>query len=668
LQLFLGLRVYWIKKAHKQIVLSNRFNESGFNIFSRPRSAGFSKTKEAEMKKIAWRMRVAALFSVMLCIFLMGCNSSNESGETSSDSGELAISLTDAVGDFGAYTVDVLNLTLTKANGAQVSTLPQSARIDFAQYTEMTEFLTAATVPAGAYVAATMTLDYTNADIWVEDENGDNLQVETILDQDGNPVGILTVTVQLEDRNRLVIAPGIPAHLLLDFDLKATNQVTFDQGAPVLTVDPFLVADVNRMPNRWHRIRGLLDAVDTSQSSFSLHLRPFFCSLSGHGHLYGRRMVLTDEQTLFEINGTSYEGSDGLQAMAALDPLTAVVALGELKFDPLRFEASQVYAGSSVPGGESDVVKGNVIARQGDTLTVKGATLIRNDSAIVFNDQVTVLLGDDTVVKRQFSVDPFDKDDISVGQRVVIFGTLTDDDPLSLEMDATGGTAHMRLTTLRGTAVALDEQDATGQLTMNVRSINHRRIGIFDFSGTGTDSANDADPESYQIDTGTLDLSSLQIDGSVKVRGFVEPFGQAPPDFAAQTVVTVDEVRALMKVDWCPSTGEAFSTLSSEQLVLNLDGVGRFHHLVRGWIVTDLTELLQAPSIIPEADGRGVFVIRLQCTAQVFLEFESFVEALAQWIDDGLLVNKFEAVGEFDDAAAALTVGVVEIKLRPGQS
>jgi hypothetical protein len=241
-------------------------------------------TKEREMKTIAWRMRIAALFSILLCTFFIGCNSGNESGATSDDSGELAISLTDAVGDFGTYTVDVLNLTLTKANGAQVSTLPLSARIDFAQYTEMTEFLTAATVPAGAYVAATMTLDYTNADIWVEDENGDNLQVETILDQEGNPASTLTVTVQLEDRNRLVIAPGIPAHLLLDFDLKATNQVTLDQGTPVLTVDPFLVADVNRMPNRWHRIRGLLDAVDTSQGSFSLFLRPFFCSLSGHDH------------------------------------------------------------------------------------------------------------------------------------------------------------------------------------------------------------------------------------------------------------------------------------------------------------------------------------------------------------------------------------------------
>ena len=611
------------------------------------------------------------LFATMLCILVgaVGCGGGSDSSTTSSDDdGELTISLTDAVGDFGSYTVDVLELTLTKANGAQVSTLPVSARIDFAQYTEMTEFLTAGTVPTGVYVAATMILDYTDAAIWVEDENGDNVQVQTILDQDGNPVTTLTVSVRLEGRNRLVIAPGIPAHLLLDFDLKATNQVIFDQGEPELTVDPFLVADVNRMPFKWHRIRGLLDTVDVLQSSFSLFLRPFFCPLSGNSHPYGSRSVVTTDQTRFEIDGEQFEGQDGLSAMAVLDPLTAVVAVGDLKFDPLRFEASEVYAGSSVPGGDSDVVKGNVISREGDTLTVKGATLIRSDSSVVFNDQVTVQVGADTVVTRQLSADPFDKDDISVGQRILIFGTLTDDDPLSLAMDATAGTARMLLTTVRGTAANIDAADPLAQLTLDLQSIDHRNVEIFDFAGTGTDAADDADPENYQIFTGTLGLSALQIDDPVKVRGFVEPFGQAPSDFSAWTIVTTADVRAVMKVDWQPPTNGAFSTVSADGLILNLEGAGHFHHVVRGWVVSDLTALSQAPAVVPQSDGRGTFVIRNQGTTQVFLEFEPFAEALADSIDDGLPVSKLNAVGEFDDATAALTVGVVELFLNPSQN
>ena len=51
---------------------------------------------------------------------------------------------------------------------------------------------------------------------------------------------------------------------------------------------------------------------------------------------------------------------------------TATVVLGDLKFNPRRFVAREVYAGSSVAGGEQDVVTGNVIRRDGNTLTIKG--------------------------------------------------------------------------------------------------------------------------------------------------------------------------------------------------------------------------------------------------------------------------------------------------------
>jgi hypothetical protein len=255
-----------------------------------------------------------------------------------------------------------------------------------------------------------------------------------------------------------------------------------------------------------------------------------------------------------------------------------------------------------------------------------------------------------------------------VGQRVAIFGTLTDADPLSLELDATEGAVRMLLTTLRGTVVALEGQDATAPLTMDLQSIDCHPIENFDFSGTGSESAADADPESYRIDTGTLDLSSLNVDGPVKVLGFVEPFGQAPPDFTAHSVVTVDTVPAMMKVDWHPPSGEAFSTLSEERLVLNLEQTGHFHHLTRGWTVTDLAELSQAPAVVPGADGDGTFVIGLHGTVQVFLEFDSFVEALTQWIDEGQQVHTFKAVGEFDDAAVALTAESVEVKLSLGRN
>jgi hypothetical protein len=617
------------------------------------------------MNKTKWLHCLLAM-GLAIAVTLVGCGggSSETATDTQDGGGEVVVSLTDAPGDFACYTVDVLSLTLTRANGAQVSTLPQQARIDFSQYTDMTEFLTAATVPSGVYVAATMTLDYRNADIWVEDENGDPAEVDVIQDADGNPVTTLTVTVQLEDRNRLVIAPGVPVHLMLDFNLEATNQVRLANGGnPTVTVDPFIVADVNRSGFKLHRLRGLLNEVSVDQSSFSVYLRPFFCALTGRQHPFGLGTVLTTDATVFDIDGQQYTGGDGLVAMAGLSPLTAVAAVGDLKFNPLRFEAREVYAGSSVPGGDLDVVEGSVVSRDGDTLTVKGATLIQADGTILFNDTATVQVGPDTVVTRQFSMDPFGTDAISIGQRVVFHGSLTDTDPLSLTLDATLGYAHMKLTTVRGHIAAVDEGHPTAPLTVDVQSINRRAVTEFDFTGTGIDAAHDADPANYEINTGTLNLEALSVDAPVKVRGFVQPFGQAPADFTAQTLISVDDVRAFLRVQWSPASETAFQSLGADGLVLDLTGVGAFHHLLRGWVVTDLTTLGLPPTVVPRTDGTGLFVLRYRGIVQVVLVFEDFAEALQGYLEEGAAVQKIGAVGEFDDATATLAADMIEVQL-----
>ncbi|MEJ2108365.1 MAG: DUF4382 domain-containing protein [Acidobacteriota bacterium] len=232
------------------------------------------------MRVLSNRLKWIGFFVVALCTLALGitgCSSGGSASVNPGTDGELVVSLTDNPGDFATYTVDVLSLNLAKANGAEVAALPLSTRVDFAQYTEMTEFLTAATIPSGTYVAATMTLDYRNADIWVENNSGEDIEVAGIVDDEGSPVTTLEVTVQLEDRNSLTILPGIPAHLMLDFDLQASNRVDFtDPSNPVLTVDPFLVADIDRgHADKIHRIRGLLDDVDLNGSSFSVILRPF---------------------------------------------------------------------------------------------------------------------------------------------------------------------------------------------------------------------------------------------------------------------------------------------------------------------------------------------------------------------------------------------------------
>ena len=79
-------------------------------------------------------------FTIAMITPLSGCNSNGHDNSNTDESGEVIIGLTDTPGDFTTYTVDVVSLTLTKANGAVVGTVPLSTRVDFAQYTEMTEF------------------------------------------------------------------------------------------------------------------------------------------------------------------------------------------------------------------------------------------------------------------------------------------------------------------------------------------------------------------------------------------------------------------------------------------------------------------------------------------------------------------------------------------------
>jgi len=48
---------------------------------------------------------------------------------------------------------------------------------------------------------------------------------------------------------------------------------------------------------------------------------------------------------------------------------------------------------------------------------------------------------------------------------------------------------------------------------------------------------NAADPANYEVDSGTLTLDGIVIEEAIGVTGFPTPFGSAPPDFTAQTVV-----------------------------------------------------------------------------------------------------------------------------------
>lgn len=152
-------------------------------------------------------LNVGLLAGLLLMAGLSGCGGKGDNTAVNEVEGELSIALTDAEGDFVSYTVDVVSLTLTKANGTVVETLPVKTRVDFAQYTDMTEFLTITTIPPGVYVKGSLVLDYSNAEISVENAEGQPVTVNgaDIKDKDGQVVDSMSMSVKLEGKNHLTI-------------------------------------------------------------------------------------------------------------------------------------------------------------------------------------------------------------------------------------------------------------------------------------------------------------------------------------------------------------------------------------------------------------------------------------------------------------------------------
>jgi len=138
---------------------------------------------------------------------------------TFAECGTVMLALTDADGDFLNYTVDVLSLTLETANGRIVETLPQTTRINFSDYVDLTELVAVAMIPPAVYVSGTISLDYVDAEVFVEADGAAKAAVVT--DTDGNELTQTELRITLSNRDQLNIVKGRSALLQLDFDLDA---------------------------------------------------------------------------------------------------------------------------------------------------------------------------------------------------------------------------------------------------------------------------------------------------------------------------------------------------------------------------------------------------------------------------------------------------------------
>src|SRR3974377_219917 len=69
--------------------------------------------------------------------------------------------------DFASYIVTIDSITLTSSTGLLAYPLVAPTIIDLVRLNDLAELVEAPAVPSGTYVAATLTLDFTMADVWV---------------------------------------------------------------------------------------------------------------------------------------------------------------------------------------------------------------------------------------------------------------------------------------------------------------------------------------------------------------------------------------------------------------------------------------------------------------------------------------------------------------------
>jgi len=561
--------------------------------------------------------------------------------------GTVLVGFTDADGDFLNYTVDVLSLTLETANGRIVETLPRNTRVNFTDYVDLTELVTAATIPPATYVSGTISLQYRDAEVFVEAAGVAKEAVVT--DAAGIPLVQTDLKIVLSNRDQLTISRGRTALLQLDFDLSASHEVDITATPATAAAEQFIVAEVHPVDEKDIRVRGPLIAVNEAASTYVVAIRPFH-DRDGD---FGKVTVHVTNDTEFEINGDMFVGSEGLRALNAAGQGTATIAQGTLNVAEREFTANVVLAGSSVPGIDQDAVIGNVIARDGNFLTIRGATIVPSDRRAHFHDDVVVEVGPDTKVFRDgHRVNDLSIDAISIGQRVTVRGNQPDGsttDALAPQIlfDATQGAVRMHVTHLSGIVNSV----VPGQTDITLHSIDRRRVQIFDFAGTGQSADLDADPDNYEVHTGNLVMADFASGKPVVVFGFPTVFGMAPPDFTGRTLIDFTDVRSALGVGW-GSTGTIapFSSIGSDGLLLdnqNAD-IGVRHHIKQGPVLIDLTALDSSTLIVPHETDRKLFSIKSVDSLRLYSDFDDFVADLTASLDGATTARSMHAYGRYD--------------------
>jgi hypothetical protein len=675
-------------------------------------------------------LAVAALGSTLTLSACGGAGTSMNGANQSpaGNTGTAMVTLTDMPGDLTTYMVNLVSLKLVRADGTTVETIPATTTVDFAKLVNLSEVVSARQVPEGAYTGVSLTLDFSGATIIVDNgASGLTVPAGNIINGATkaplvSPNNQMTLTLQLPAGTPLVISHGTVSHLALDFNLSASNTVapsTIDSStaasAVMVTVNPVLVASLTPDTTKMIKVRGTLVSVTntSTQTSYTVTVHPFFSPEDSDD--MGQVVVYTTSTTAFTINGTSYTGNAGLTALAAAGTGTLTAAIGTFDVASKTFTAAQVFAGTSVPGAGLDSIEGTVIARSGNVLTVShgflepangggmsggevmsmaaaGSTTMSGMSnmgntmgSMGSNDQgdqgdqggdddfgdshgpVAVTVASTTMVTKDGQSGTFGPQDISVGQHVQAFGKFGRDSSGNRTLDASSGSVRLMITRAWGQFGSA----ASGVVTMSLQALDGQPPSAFNFAGTGTSTANDATASAYTVSVpAALTVPTLTAGFPIAFNGFVTPFGSAPPDFSAVTLVDFSTTNARLHLEWAPPgpTAPFVSPLSATNVMMTQATLqsATEHEIHIGPVEFDPASVSAGLTFVPNTSASfTIFAIGHQMSEQfqVYTTFSDFITALNGDLNGTTALLKVAAGGPYNASTGVMTVNFMAVEL-----
>lgn len=626
------------------------------------------------MRRLLWTSCALVLGGAAL---LASC-----SGNNNITYGTAVITLSDVSGDFTSYIVNVSSMGLTRSDGGFWPLLTTPVSVDLVKVHDLAELVEAPAVPVGTYTTLTLTLDYaglTAPTLITADVNG----VPTILspvDTTNTPMAGANLTVTFDPNNQLVINPGASTRLAIDINLAASHTLNLSASTPSVTVRPFMTATVAPADQTVMRARGIFVIAQPASGDYIVNMRPFGDLVSALGAL----TVNTTSSTYFNVNGVPYTGAAGLSAMQSLlisTPIAAYGTLGDFSTITPSFNATAVYAGTSLENPAADYLTGTVSAVSGDTLTVHGASYVPRIGEVparYYYPDIPVTVGSATIVSEDGVVaNGLSPQSISVGQLITVSGQGTIDTTSGLltSLDATGqatnapkGQVRLLPTPLWGTL----NSAASGSMSLSVLSLGNFAPSALNFTGTGTASANDAVATSYAVSTPGIDESATPAATLLHAVGLVAPFGSAPPDFTASAVTPGTSVPQTLIVEWENGGAKSpFSSAGSSGLVVDLTNANlssTIRYIATGPVRTDLTTLPASPTIVfasgtPLTLAVGTQMSTTTATISVFNSVSEFTTSLASSLNGTNLAYRLVCVGLYSSATNTFTATQVAVNL-----